>query len=113
MVQDPYLPPGCSISDIPGSRPEDIEEENAWEKFIDTHDVYDQLEWLQDECGYDWESIDPFTESRIEEICSDLFGDWYWNEGRPDPPEPPEPDPMDREHIDDLAPHIIPYEDLD
>lgn len=26
------LPPGCSINDIPGNRPEDI----AWEKFYDT-----------------------------------------------------------------------------
>ena len=27
MYQDPYLPPGCSVNDIPGSRPCDAEVE--------------------------------------------------------------------------------------
>jgi len=29
------LPPGCSMSDLPGSRPEDIRMEKAYEQFLD------------------------------------------------------------------------------
>lgn len=31
MTQDPYLPPGCRISDIPGNRPVD----EAYDRFMD------------------------------------------------------------------------------
>jgi hypothetical protein len=31
------LPPGCSVSDIPGNRPEDLKEEAFWETLCDRY----------------------------------------------------------------------------
>ena len=33
MSQDPYLPPGCRVSDLPGNRPEDERWERALEEW--------------------------------------------------------------------------------
>lgn len=35
------LPPGCSVSDIPGNRPEDLAEEAFWEALADKADGLD------------------------------------------------------------------------
>lgn len=54
------LPPGCSVSDIPGNRPEDL----AFDKFIDSecdcllHDFYVERKGLSEEMigNYDFYS---------------------------------------------------------
>ena len=35
MTQDPNLPPGCSVSDLPGHRPVD----DAWDEFVNDKEI--------------------------------------------------------------------------
>lgn len=57
------LPPGCSVSDIPGNRPEDQEWEGIISKFFDKDRLMDR-----DKSGF------PISEEQyvlMDEICKD------------------------------------------
>jgi hypothetical protein len=46
------LPPGCNVSDLPGNRPEDLDEERFWDALLDNPKTPDDVlpeEWWEDD----------------------------------------------------------------
>jgi len=66
------LPPGCSESDIPGNRPEDMAFEEFWEKRIDR--IYE--EWkIEHEAQYDNPDDEYDKNIRFHDHVEALFED--------------------------------------
>lgn len=88
----PRLPPGCTPSDIPGNRPEDV----AWDEFIEESDT--AVEVFKD--FYDREPDDRFElvdKAEIDEDFRDSLETAFEEKRYEEHREPPEPDRPDRE----------------
>lgn len=64
------LPPGCSVSDIPGNRPEDMEAEALVEKISEALLALKVYEHLP-------EATQMAIEEKVFELCGDTYNEGY------------------------------------